>query len=345
MASATVGVAVGIPVFNDSTTAGAVPPLRVIAEILREQLDLKGNVPQVVAAAGELMGLEFPAGANLVQRARQCHEALNGDGSWGRRPGSSRPRTAPQQAAVAAVAAVSATSAPAGVEVAEGQPLEDTAPPALLKCRGVEFGFQYYNFYGEWQLSPEIPLCNERPHYEHNTMYGGVAHLFHVLDSHYHVPRWVIGPHPGNENGWAFCESDARYPHEIGGEWISWDGVSWHSTATLRFIVPDATQEDDESDYGEEAALESLYVGSDGEAALVERQSDATSSSGGGPNGAAAPPGEPPAPHNQAAPRGARRVAPAPEGSGRALGAPRQASSGARAGSEAKPKSTLCAIM
>ena len=70
-------------------------------------------------------------------------------------------------------------------------------------------------------------------------MYGGEAHLFHVLDSHYNVPRWVIGPSPGNENGWAFCESDARYPQEISGEWISWDGVSWHPTATLRFLVPD----------------------------------------------------------------------------------------------------------
>ena len=44
-------------------------------------------------------------------------------------------------------------------------------------CRGVERGFQYWNFYGGWQLSMELPECNARPHYVHNTMYGGQAHL------------------------------------------------------------------------------------------------------------------------------------------------------------------------
>ena len=144
---------------------------------------------------------------------------------------------------------------------------------------------RYYNFYGEWQLSDALPLCNERPHYQHDTMYGGEAHLFHVLDSHYNVPRWVIGPSPGNENGWAFCESDARYPQEISGEWISWDGVSWHSTATLRFIVPDEGAEDDESDYGEEAALESLYIGTDGEAAAERQQPASRAADGAGVGG------------------------------------------------------------
>lgn len=133
-------VAVGIPIFSGNTQPprpASAPPLRVIAEMLREQLDVKGSVPQVVDAAGELLGLQFPEGANLVQRAKMCHDALNGDGSWGRRPGSARPRTAPR-----AAMAVAAVAAPPGVEVAEGLPLEDAAPPAVLRCRGVEFGFQ-----------------------------------------------------------------------------------------------------------------------------------------------------------------------------------------------------------
>ncbi len=144
----------------------------------------------------------------------------------------------------------------------------------FLMCKGVEWGFQYHNFYGDWEMDDEEPLCNDRPHYKHNTMYGGYAHLFHCMDPHrswrraplppqpclrappqasvsrlssraqaappprpgasrpqlasacsqdhalprvgparhYHVPRWVIGPAPGNENGWAFCESDAATP-------------------------------------------------------------------------------------------------------------------------------------
>ena len=284
-------VAVGVPVFAGSVEGlprpQSAPPLRVIAEILREHLDLSGSVPQVVDAATEVLGLTFPEGTNLMTRARQCHIALNGDGSWQRRP--SRPGSARAQAAQAAsqaiteraVPAIAATAAPADASIAEGTPLEETAPPPVLRCRGVEFGFQYYNFYGEWHLSSDMPLCNERPHYQHNTMYGGVAHLFHVLDSHYNVPRWVIGPAPGNENGWAFCESDAHAPHEIGGEWISWDGVSWHSTATLRFVIDGEEGEDDDPDYDEEAALESLYVGDDGEAAERQRQASQAASAGG----------------------------------------------------------------
>jgi len=106
----------------------------------------------------------------------------------------------------------------------------------FLMCKGVEWGFQYHNFYGDWELSANDPLNNGRPHYVHNTMYGGHAHLFHTIDPHYHVPRWVIGPAPGNENGWAFCESDAPTPHEVQATWISWDGFEWHSCKSFRYV-------------------------------------------------------------------------------------------------------------
>ena len=46
----------------------------------------------------------------------------------------------------------------------------------FLMCKGVEWGFPYHNFYGDWELDDETPLCNDRPHYKHNTMYGGYAH-------------------------------------------------------------------------------------------------------------------------------------------------------------------------
>jgi hypothetical protein len=124
----------------------------------------------------------------------------------------------------------------------------------FLMCKGVEWGFQYHNFYGDWELSSSTPLNNGRPHYVHNTMYGGHAHLFHTIDPHYHVPRWVIGPAPGNENGWAFCESDAPTPHEVQATWISWDGFEWHSCKSFRYVPKEDEMDglDSDDDFQEE---------------------------------------------------------------------------------------------
>jgi len=133
-----------------------------------------------------------------------------------------------------------------------------------LMCKGVEWGFQYHNFYGDWELSTTDPLCNNRPHYVHNTMYGGHAHLFHTIDPHYHVPRWVIGPAPGNENGWAFCESDAATPHEVQATWISWDGFEWHSCKSFRYVPKEhemdgLSDEEDFDDNDEDWADENQF--------------------------------------------------------------------------------------
>ena len=106
----------------------------------------------------------------------------------------------------------------------------------FLMCKGVEWGFQYHNFYGDWEISELDPMVNDRPHYVHNTMYGGYAHLFHAIDPNYNVPRWVIGPAPGNENGWAFCESDAYTPWENKACWISWDGFEWATCKNFRYV-------------------------------------------------------------------------------------------------------------
>ena len=81
--------------------------------------------------------------------------------------------------------------------------------------------------------------------------------------------RWVLGPSPGNENGWAFCESDAPTPHEVHASWISWDGFEWHSSPSLRFVEPSPPGvEDEESDYEEETALEARFVNEQGEGQL-----------------------------------------------------------------------------
>ena len=150
-----------------------------------------------------------------------------------------------------------------------------------LMCKGVEWGFQYHNFYGDWELSSNEPLCNNRPHYVHNTMYGGHAHLFHTIDPHYNVPRWVIGPAPGNENGWAFCESDAPTPHEVQATWISWDGFEWHSCKSFRYVPKEHEMDglSDEEDFLEDDDWEDdNQLGSSDLASLMadKESSDAT---------------------------------------------------------------------
>ena len=133
----------------------------------------------------------------------------------------------------------------------------------FLMCKGVEWGFQYHNFYGDWELSSHEPLCNGRPHYVHNTMYGGHAHLFHTIDPHYHVPRWVIGPAPGNENGWAFCESDAATPHEVQATWLGWDGFEFRPCKSFRYVPKE--DEMDGLDEDEELKLQMQSINESGE--------------------------------------------------------------------------------
>ena len=64
------------------------------------------------------------------------------------------------------------------------------------------------------------------------------AHLFHRIDVHYDVPRWVIGASPESEDGWAFAESDASSPDLVTSVWTAWDGKAWHEREPFRFIRP-----------------------------------------------------------------------------------------------------------
>ena len=82
------------------------------------------------------------------------------------------------------------------------------------------------------------------------------------MDPHYHVPRWVIGPAPGNENGWAFCESDAPTPWENTACWISWDGFEWHTCKNFRFVPKEHELDglSDEEGFDEEAEMEAYQA-------------------------------------------------------------------------------------
>jgi hypothetical protein len=260
------------------------PPLTIVAEQLSARYQLAGNVKQVIDAASAILELDDTS-SNLVQRGRQCYVALLRERGSANVPPASE-QAVQDEASDSITSQAGAAAAPTSCAriASEGSspPLTTTAarPAApgpssgdddkwfenlagvgsvhrLLKCRGVEWAFQYHNFYGDWQLSRDQPLCNGRPHYEHKSLYGGLGHLFHTIDPHHHVPRWVIGPATGNENGWAFCESEAPTPHLITVTWISYDGFDWYECKSLRFVAleneADALESDEFSeDEGEE---------------------------------------------------------------------------------------------
>ena len=208
-------------------------PLRVIAQQLRSLLSLDGSIPIVVDAACAALDVGRDDGS-LMERARRCHSILNSRGAGPPAVDSGVAAAAPSSSDDDAAATSESPPTPAlGVPLATG-----TAVATSLVCRGVEFGFQYLNFFGEWELAtePTDQLYNGRPHYIHSTMYGDCAHLFHCIDLLYHVPRWVIGPSPSGQNGWAFCESDAPTPHQIIDSWMSWDGFSWSRSLSMRFV-------------------------------------------------------------------------------------------------------------
>ena len=138
-------------------------------------------------------------------------------------------------------------------------------------CKGVEWGFQYHNFYGDWELSAEVPIYNGRPHYVHTTMYGGQSHLYNMLDPNHNLERWVIGPAPGGTEAWAFCDDDAATVDAVKAMWTSWDGYAWAPCKKFRFVPKEFEEDglDSEEDVGgddfeeDEADLMNLFFEGD----------------------------------------------------------------------------------
>ena len=232
-----------------SPAAHVYPPLRIIAEHLRDVYGCTGSIAQTVAAAEASQlaaAIADTTGLTLMERARLCYD-----------------RVSPPDE--------DATLPP---EPVIGMPL---APS--LTCLGVSWSFHYFNLYGDWHLSAATPLCNGRPHYEHQTMYAGRAHLFHANDAqHDGAPRWLIGPSTDGAVAWAFAESDAPTVESIDGsdpagtmarepplEWIAWDGAEWCDSGRLRFTSRALTA----AERAEERELESRFVGADGYALLA----------------------------------------------------------------------------
>ena len=95
-----------------------------------------------------------------------------------------------------------------------------------IGCTGGQYGFGKHNLGGAWHLSQDEPLIDGAPHYEHlipaqstGQAGGAVAHLYRVQSSIGNVRRWVVGPTPGAEGGWAMAQSDAEQPADAGLSW------------------------------------------------------------------------------------------------------------------------------
>ena len=130
-------------------------------------------------------------------------------------------------------------------------------------CSGGTGIFQRHNFEGMWTLAEHEEISGGHPHYEHRTPNGQVVHLFHVNSAYGGAPRWVIGPVPGNENGWGFVDTTATHPELIAEKWMVWMETSWEESKRLNFrglesgpngdwaaIVDDDDDEEDEEDDG-----------------------------------------------------------------------------------------------
>ena len=224
---------------------------------------------QVAGAPGQVQVYQYCSISKMDQYQSKSFEELRYEdyakGNTGATPGAAAlggvgAAATPSPFGSAAASPFSAAPAPAATPFVAGRsPFGVGAPPSAafpvappfgasgpsnkvlprsLMCRGAEWGFHHDNFSGDWQLSmaaTQRTLLNGRPHYVHKTKSAGQAHLFHVIDPTYHVPRWVIGPTAGGNDGWAYCESDASTPHEILGTWIAFDGFEWSSCKSLRF--------------------------------------------------------------------------------------------------------------
>jgi len=134
-----------------------------------------------------------------------------------------------------------------------------------ILCTGGTGIFQRHNFEGMWTLADSEEVSGGHPHYEHRTPNGQVVHLFHVHSAYGGAPRWVIGPVPGNENGWGFVDTSASHPEVIAEKWMVWMETSWEESKRLAFrgLEKGATgdwnnfveeEDDDDEDDDEEEA-------------------------------------------------------------------------------------------
>lgn len=195
-------------------------PLHLICERLRNHLNIEGSVPAVVNESCRQLGLETTG--SLLERAELCYSVVFGDSAIVVSPGlegvvvAGRPLDSGMQVPVAVGIRVGTPAPESDIDPHHHLQPEDEPPrhenaafaqptallaavqlfEPLIRCEAQ--GGSYDSFRGDWELSIEMPVYNGRPHYTH-TLNGmaTVAHLFHCIDHYHGVPRWVIGPAPG----------------------------------------------------------------------------------------------------------------------------------------------------
>jgi len=212
-------------------------PLRVIAEKLRVSLGLGSKgIDQLVDAACNILQVADD-GRSVLLRAQECYTLV-----FGEQMRASKIRAPAQQTKDLFPFSTLLTAEQlselnddwaADIDGFKGR----ARVTRHLSLTGIDAThFLYHNFFGDWQLNTKQLVSNGRPHYVHNTLYGGQAHLFHIIDPNYHVPRWLIGPdaYMDGNSGWAFCETDAATPGEA-LNWTVWDGKEWRRMESLHF--------------------------------------------------------------------------------------------------------------
>jgi hypothetical protein len=141
-----------------------------------------------------------------------------------------------------------------------------------LKCTGGSGIFQRHNFEGLWLLSEGEEISGGHAHYEHHTPNGQMVHLFHVNSAYGGVPRWVIGPVPGNENGWGFVDTTASHPEIISEKWMVWMETSWEESKRLTFKAVAGDDEEGQEDDEEEDDDDDLAEFGEGLASSSQRE-------------------------------------------------------------------------
>ena len=235
-----------------------------------------------LAEAAEAEATESAAAAEAAAAAEVAAAAVEADATDGARVGKRKPigsgaakaeqlaataRGARERAATAQEAALRTQEQADVIKVEEANPtmidVNGIRCYQAIICSGGTGIFQRHNFEGMWTLAEHEEISGGHPHYEHRTPNGQVVHLFHVNSAYGGAPRWVIGPVPGNENGWGFVDTTATHPELIAEKWMVWMETSWEESKRLNFrglesgpngdwaaIVDDDDDEEDEEDDG-----------------------------------------------------------------------------------------------
>ena len=256
------------------------------AEAMAAAAEAEAEAAAAEAAAAEALALaeaEAEAAAAAAEADAAAAEAeaaaLAAEAEMAASAAKLAAATAREKADATSAQAASLAEAAAAIEepgTAEGDGMIEVSGVrvfAEIRCTGGSGIFQRHNFEGLWALSDGEEMSGGHPHYEHRTPNGQVVHLFHVNSAYGGAPRWVIGPVPGNENGWGFVDTVATHPEMIQEKWMVWMETSWEESKRLMFRgVVDGDEDDEEEEDDEEGTEASGADGAAGGTGEVKKK-------------------------------------------------------------------------